>query len=244
MLFLKDRYEYYQLKKNIRGVLFDVDGTMYHQAPLRIIMIFLILLNHLFVPIILIRNLKIIRIFRHAQELLRKEDRYLFRPLIEQIRLTSNSTGIPENVISEVVQEWFFDKPKLYIPFFKRGGIKKTLKWLNKKGFKLGVFSDYPSSEKLKALDIADFFDVIIDADDQNLRGFKPHTNGYILAAETMGLDPSEILYVGDRPDVDAEGALKNGMHSVIIGSVPQKKNTLSFLKIKSFLQLKELLLQ
>jgi len=46
----------------------------------------------------------------------------------------------------------------------------------------------------------------------------KPSPRGFLRAAERWQIDPSEILVVGDRAEVDAQGAVAAGMPCVIIG--------------------------
>jgi putative hydrolase of the HAD superfamily len=52
-----------------------------------------------------------------------------------------------------------------------------------------------------------------------DVNAFKPHPRGFLAAAERWGLAPDSILYVGDRPEVDAVGAAAAGMRCVVIGA-------------------------
>ncbi len=89
----------------------------------------------------------------------------------------------------------------------------------------MGAYSDYPAVKKLSALGIAGAFESIISAEDPEVRGFKPHTNGFEVSAKKMGLLPEQILYVGDRVDVDGAGALQAGMGAAILSGRPIKSN-------------------
>jgi FMN phosphatase YigB (HAD superfamily) len=53
---------------------------------------------------------------------------------------------------------------------------------------------------------------------DPEIDAFKPHPRGFMRACEQWGLAPEEVLYVGDRPEIDAAGAVTAGLHAVIIG--------------------------
>lgn len=43
----------------------------------------------------------------------------------------------------------------------------------------------------------------------------KPDPRIFLAACEDLGLEPSEVAYVGDRPDVDAEGAARAGLTGI-----------------------------
>jgi FMN phosphatase YigB (HAD superfamily) len=79
------------------------------------------------------------------------------------------------------------------------------------------VFSDYDPDRKLDALGVRDLFDVTLAATDPEVNRFKPHPRGFLVGAARLGVEPSEVLYVGDRADVDGAGAAAAGMSSVII---------------------------
>jgi putative hydrolase of the HAD superfamily len=50
------------------------------------------------------------------------------------------------------------------------------------------------------------------------VNAFKPHPRGFLAACEGWGWSPHEVVYVGDRCEVDAMGAAAAGMPCVIIG--------------------------
>jgi len=53
----------------------------------------------------------------------------------------------------------------------------------------------------------------------------KPNPRGFEVAAAKMGLIPEQVVYVGDREDVDAVGALNAGMTPIILKK-SEKNNT------------------
>lgn len=89
---------------------------------------------------------------------------------------------------------------------------------LRERGYHLGVFSDYPATEKLKALGVRDYFTTVVSSQDNEVRGFKPNTTGFGIAVSRLGLLPGEVLYVGDRLDVDGRGAKGAGIAAAILG--------------------------
>ena len=68
-----------------------------------------------------------------------------------------------------------------------------------RRGIKLGVFSDYPAQEKLKALGLDSYVRLVLCSTDKEINAFKPHPRGYLRACEQWGLQPQEVLYIGDR---------------------------------------------
>lgn len=90
---------------------------------------------------------------------------------------------------------------------------------LRERGYRLGVFSDYPAADKLKALGVMHYFNTVVSSQDRGVRGFKPHTNGFGIAASRLGLSPGEVLYIGDRMEVDGRGAIAAGMAVAILQS-------------------------
>ena len=229
----KDISKYFRVF-DIRGILFDVDGTLYHPTPLRLIMVSLLLLTNIHKPKELIKTIRVIAAYRRAQETLRtcaqRQKDYPKR----QIDLASKQTGESSAFVSEVVKEWFEKKPVSYLRLCRRRGMENVIGLLHQRGFRIGVYSDYPVEEKLHALGISHFFTVIISASDPEVKGFKPETNGFSVTARRMGLKPAEILYVGDRPDVDGAGASAAGMQVVILNGLFKKRTTCEYPSISS----------
>ncbi len=219
---------------NIRGILFDVDGTLYHQFPLRIIIAFLVIFSNLFSPKELIRKVKVIIKYRKSQELIRTKE-IQKECHKKQIIHTAESTGEHPSYISDVIKEWFEKRPLPFIPLCRRRGMKKAIARWYKNGIRLGVFSDYPVEGKLNALDISRFITTAVSSSDPDVHGFKPNTNGFALSAMKMGIDPSEILYVGDREEVDGIGASNAGMQVIILKSILRKRVNCNYASFRTF---------
>jgi FMN phosphatase YigB (HAD superfamily) len=72
----------------------------------------------------------------------------------------------------------------------------------------LGVVSDYPAEDKLTALGIRQFFDVVVCARriPTSVRS-NPVREGCRSASRVSVSDAEHALYVGDRPETDAVAA-------------------------------------
>ncbi len=193
--------------KQIKAVGFDVDGTLYHST----------------------QELQIAvgkEIVGEAARLIGQDpdelaEEYLKRR--EQYRsntMTLNSFGLPgeeifQKIWNEVpLQKYIKPDPKL----------AKMLVNLSK-SYRLFIISNGRAVEikkKLMYLGV-DFklFDPLIACYD--LGWVKPEPSPYLLAIESLNLRPEEIVYVGDREDLDVEGAQAVGMKTIYVGGMSEK---------------------
>ena len=200
---------------------------------------FLLVLLNLFKPNELRRKVKVIRQYRKSQEILRESPP---RESPEkqagnqnnQLLLTACRTDETVAYISGVIEEWFEKRPLPFLRFCRRRELKKSIDLLNKRGIKLGVFSDYPAEKKLEALGISKFISTVVSSSDQGVYGFKPKTNGFRIAAAKMGLAPSEVLYVGDRAEIDGQGGSNAVMQVVIIKTFLRNGNAHGYQSLNS----------
>lgn len=97
--------------------------------------------------------------------------------------------------------------------------IKETLISLKGLGLKLGILSNtfvnaHSLEEQLRQLGLLDFFSVRLYSYQFDFR--KPDLRIFEIAAEQIGEASENILYVGDRIDMDIKPALKIGMQPVL----------------------------
>lgn len=72
---------------------------------------------------------------------------------------------------------------------------------------------------KLRALGLDDAFDVVVLSDVLGRAFRKPDPAPFLAAARALGVQPSQVVVVGDRPDKDVAGALAAGMEPVRVVS-------------------------
>lgn len=96
-------------------------------------------------------------------------------------------------------------------------GASKVLREFRKQKYYLGVISnsDGRVRSQLEEKNLARFFSFILDS--HVVRCEKPHREIFLMGIETSGLEPAEILYVGDFVNIDYTGATRVGMKAVII---------------------------
>jgi len=193
--------------KNIKAVGFDVDGTLYHTPDAMTSEVGKILIT------------KAAEALSQdpddlADEYLKRRDEY------RSNTQTLNSFGLEgEKIFQEV---WDSIAVEKYVA--KDPRLAKMIRQLKKK-YKLFIVtngSGHQVERKLThlGLDYHDF-DPRIYCYDQGW--VKPEPAPFLAAMESLNLRPEEIVYIGDRVDVDIEGANAVGMKTIFIGGENDK---------------------
>jgi putative hydrolase of the HAD superfamily len=101
-----------------------------------------------------------------------------------------------------------------------REGVADALAALAARGLRQGVLSDfdYRLTEVLESLGIASFFETVTLAG--AVGASKPDPQIFAAALETFGLPTGEVVYVGDDPDRDLEGARRAGLPAIDVTSL------------------------
>ncbi|MFN8065271.1 MAG: HAD family hydrolase [Vicinamibacterales bacterium] len=201
----------------LRAVLFDLDGTLYHQRPVRAWMAAELGRFVATDPRRGWRTAQVLRAYRRAQESLRHSSPALYEAAT-QLDLAASRSGVPRQDVARIVDEWMFERPLKYLARYKASGLADVLRGLEQRGLRLGVLSDYEATRKLRALGIERCFSQVLCAADADVRALKPSPRGFLVACERWQLLPEQVVMVGDRADADAAGATAAGMRSVIVG--------------------------
>jgi HAD superfamily hydrolase (TIGR01662 family) len=92
--------------------------------------------------------------------------------------------------------------------------------------YMLGVVSNFAIPEcvwkLLENLGLEEFFDAVVISAEVNKR--KPSPKIFEKALESLGVDASETVFVGDTPSLDVKGAKNVGMRSILIERRPTEK--------------------
>jgi FMN phosphatase YigB (HAD superfamily) len=201
----------------LTAIVFDVDGTLYRQPPLRRAMLVRLLGEVVSHPSRGIAALRVLQAYRRAQEHLREIE--VQGGLAEaQLRLACERSGQTEEVAARIVARWMDEEPLPLLGRFVEPALRDLLSTARARGLRLGVLSDYPATAKLRAMGLAEFFDVVVSAHDPDVNRFKPHPSGLGEALRRLRATPGEALYVGDRYDVDGAVARALDVPCVIVG--------------------------
>ena len=168
-------------------------------------------------PFAALRIAKTLRAFRLLREELRGDQGSEAVLAKLQFERPAAELKLPAGKVESIVTEWMYDKPLRHVAKAAWPGLRETLSQLRDAGLSLGVFSDYPPVAKLGALGVADLFDVALGATDPEVNSFKPNPQGFLAGARALGVEPKDVVYVGDRHDVDGRGAAAAGMRCVVL---------------------------
>lgn len=198
--------------KHIKLVIFDVDGTLYHQQGLRKKML-KALLSHYLVRPHKIRELEIIRQFRKEREKMAGQTVKNLEKA--QYEWCAQKTNFPEEEIRKVVGKWIFQYPNPLLSQYIYCHLKEFFDYLPRQNIKIAVFSDYDAHDKLKALDLK--ADLVVSATDTEIDRLKPDPEGIYYILKKLHISPEQTLFIGDRDDRDGECARNAGINYLIL---------------------------
>jgi len=93
--------------------------------------------------------------------------------------------------------------------------------------YRIGVISDAIFSpgralrELLRGEELLDYFEVLVFSDEVGCS--KPAPAIFRAAAEALGVDPAEMVHIGDRPHNDIDGAHAAGARAVLLTAVKDR---------------------
>ncbi|AGG65759.1 HAD family hydrolase [Corynebacterium callunae] len=176
----------------IKAVIFDLDDTLlsensYQESANKAVLEFLASTNN--IPIEVIKNYSLL-----ASRAPRSQ---YFQQLLSLLGISPNEDNVVDLISVHRGHlpniSWYPD-------------VIETLNSLRSLGSKLGIITDGYSvaqHQKLNALGAREHFDEIVVSDDLGREFWKPHSKPYVVIAEKLGIEPSEMIYVGDNPEKD-----------------------------------------
>jgi FMN phosphatase YigB (HAD superfamily) len=200
---------------NIRLVVFDVDGTLYRQRPLRLRMARDMLLYTL-----LNRDLNVVAVlakYRRIRERLGDEQVIDFERIL--IAETATTTANSPDKVRAIVSEWVEQRPLPYLAACRYPGLPQLFAGLRRKGKSIGIFSDYPVKTKLEALELT--ANHVVCAGDETVGMLKPHPRGLESLIAAAGVKADATVLIGDRTDRDGLAARRAGARALIRSSKP-----------------------
>ncbi len=225
----------------LQAIVFDVDGTLYRQTPVRVTMLLKLIGAHVTRPREGLRTLRVISAYREAHESLRDEPPHADLAA-RQLALACASAGVSTEVASTTVHRWMDREALPVLARWVYKGVAEFLTDARERGLKLGILSDYPAEQKISALGLAGMFDVIMSAQDADVGVLKPHAKGLQAVLQRLGVAPDEALYVGDRPEMDGQAATNAGVGCAIIGGRVNGNGQSGWVPVRDFLELRNAL--
>ena len=139
-------------------------------------------------------------------------------------RIVLERAGIRENsaFLGEKVTEHWWDHAGLEA----YPDVLETLETLRSRGVKTGIVTNgfrYDYERILEALDLAGYFDVVVGADTCGVA--KPDRKIFLHAVDELGVEPGEVVFVGNEHKYDYVGAQAAGLKPLLIdreGDAPE----------------------
>lgn len=193
------------MTSKLRGIICDLDGTLYRQRPVRIRML-LKLLQYYTVHIWKWRELYGIYLFRKMRE----KEHFKELSFLQQLQQTGKKAHMETDKLRAAVQTWMFDVPLALIVHYQNEGLISYLKEQQEKGVQLIIYSDYPVEQKLECLNIQ--ADDIFYPGMNGIDSMKPSKRAMDTILHTVGISPEKMIFIGDREDKDGKSAELVGM--------------------------------
>lgn len=197
----------------VKLVVFDVDGTLYRQRPVRIAMGVRLLANA--VRRGDVTTMRVLRHYRRLREQLGDEGATQFLPLLEAE--TGKLAGVSTDQVRNAVNEWIHQRPLRHLAKAAYSGIHGFMDRIRLSGRKVGIFSDYPAEGKLQALGL--IADYIVHAEQDDVSCLKPDCSGLLKLMRLAAVAPREAILIGDRPNRDCAAGRRAGVRTFVIGS-------------------------
>jgi FMN phosphatase YigB (HAD superfamily) len=197
----------------IKLVVFDVDGTLYRQAPLRVRMAAKLLWHSL--ARLDVKTPASLRYYRKLREELAELEVADFEIYLRA--RTSDRFGIPADAVDDIVAKWIEQEPLLYLRSCAYSGLQQLFAGIRQSGRTIGILSDYGASAKLSALGLT--ADRIVIASDVGM--LKPHPRGLETLIASESVTPAQTLVIGDRVERDGAAARRAGAKALILSSQP-----------------------
>lgn len=216
-----------KMSKNLfeyKAVVFDVDGTLYYQPPLRRKMAVKLCSYYLF-HFWKVKDLLIVKEFRKVREhwvtnsgngnTLVEEEQY--QQVADKLKTNADR-------VKRVIYNWIYDFPLPYLKQYKDEKLAGIIESLKVQGIITAVYSDYPVEEKLKAMGI--HVEYHFSAANEEILCLKPDPKGLKEILKKLELSPDEVLMIGDRYSKDGLCAVGAEVDYVILPSKPSERDT------------------
>lgn len=186
----------------VKAVLFDLDGTLIHSLPDLVAAVNRLLAGEGRAPL--------------EAEAVKAMVGDGADALVE--RAFAASGGLPGPDVTPFLKRFLADyEPRSAETTLPWPGVRETLAELKEKGLALAVCTNKPSkatAEVLASLDLADFFDHVVGADDTP--ALKPDPAHITVILEYLGVSAAEAVMVGDSRN-DVLAARRAGVRSIVL---------------------------
>ena len=206
-----------------KALILDLDGTLYFQYGVQIIMALRLLLYYIF-------HLGNFNEFLAIMYYRKIREQRVEGIVDKQFIIVAEKYNISVEKLTLLIDEWLFQKPLCLLPLFKDYRLAKITDNYKRQGGKIIIFSDYPTEGKLKALKVN--YDRSYDSTHPEIRVLKPDPKGLYFIMKENEFEREEILLIGDRDSKDGACARNCKVDYVIFPKFCRKKKYLQIEQI------------
>lgn len=198
----------------LRAVGFDIDGTLYpdRRAWRRSAPFFL-------------SNIRLVTAFSRTRAVMRKnaDDPEMYEyPSEYEVKIFAQELDCSIDEARDIRDRRIYSGWEKYFQGMRiYPGVRESLIRLKESGLRLAALSDFPVGSKLRYFGVDDLFDSILGFPESG--ALKPRPEPFLAMAESLEIDPEDILYVGNKLDYDVHGAEAAGMRGALIGPPGRK---------------------
>ncbi len=185
----------------------DLDGTLYYQRPVRLAM-GLWMGGYYLTRIWRIKELFAVMAYRKSRETQADYD------VKRQYAGIAEKFHMKEEQVERFISEWMIRRPMRILKKYADGELIGLLRQFQTRGGTVIVYSDYPTVEKLSALqlDCRSYC-----AADEGIECLKPSNRGLEFILQREQLDRRKVLFIGDRDSKDGECARRSQVDYLIL---------------------------
>lgn len=206
-----------------RAYVVDMDGTLYHQRPVRARMALEMALAALRHPG-LIPELRAVATYRKVYKTLGRQE----HPDISraQYEITAERIGSSPEFVQEAVEKWMLKRPLAHIRRYRDAALIEFLNAEHRRGAAVAVYSDYPVRSKIEALGGLDA-DHALDPSEPGILCLKPNPRGMRRVLEILQIPAREVLMIGDTLEKDGFSARSADVDYLILPKRPSARKRL-----------------
>lgn len=194
-------------------VIWDLDGTLYFQKEFRLKMAMVLARKLVFTP----KHWKEAFVILKYRSLREKWDASDTGTDLEerQYAETGKSFSMSGEQVKAIISRWMLEEPLLHLIAYRDEKAAQTIVKLQEKGIRTIVYSDYPTVDKLKALEIN--VTESFAATDEVISCMKPNPKGLEYIINKYQIAKEDTIMIGDRMEKDGEAAIAVGIDYLIL---------------------------
>lgn len=194
-------------------VIWDLDGTLYFQQEFRVKMAMVLLRNLILRPVKW-KELVVILKYRQIREKWDASDSGADLEM-RQYAETALRCRMKTEEVRRIIICWMHEEPLKHLLPYRDEDAVELMNTLQKQGILNVVYSDYPTIDKLNALNIKvkDSF----AASDKEIGCMKPNPKGIEYILQKYEIHKKDAIMIGDRLEKDGEAAIAAGIDYLIL---------------------------